>query len=136
MTELLPCACGVAPDKLEIQDANQGGKWMNVSGNCCASWSIEARTEYNRLDTPECLALAIEAWNEAPRAKPTLSKPQAAAVAAAIGAIKYVGGLPRTEAEILAVGNHACDPVWAESMIAVLRSLDATPQELTTPTKA
>ncbi len=65
--ELKPCPCGETPKDLAIVDNGQGGKWAEVSGNCCGEWSIEFRTQYFPPDSNECIALAAEAWNEAPR---------------------------------------------------------------------
>ena len=65
MQKLKPCPCGKTPETLHIAD--NGSKWAYVSGNCCNGWSIEFRTQYNRIETDECMALAIEAWNEAER---------------------------------------------------------------------
>lgn len=65
---LKSCPCGSPIDALIISDAGQGGKWAWVSGNCCGKWSIEFRTEYNSLESYECMELAIKAWNAAPRA--------------------------------------------------------------------
>ena len=65
---LLSCPCGIVPSTLNITDSGQGGKWADASGDCCGCWEIEFRTEYNALDSAECMVLAIEAWNEAPRA--------------------------------------------------------------------
>ena len=61
------CPCGKRPNKLHITDAGQGSKWANVMGDCCREWMIEFRTSYYALDSDECIKLAIEAWNEAPR---------------------------------------------------------------------
>lgn len=67
-TELLPCPCGKIPTRLYVSDAGQGGKWANVSGDCCGEWTIEFRTGYNALDSAECMEFAIMDWNSAPRA--------------------------------------------------------------------
>lgn len=66
--QLAVCPCGRVPTALGIYDNNQGGKWASVSGNCCGDWSVEFRTNYFALDSEKCMALAVEAWNEAPRA--------------------------------------------------------------------
>ncbi len=63
-----PCPCGRTPEKLYIHDTGQGGKWANVSGDCCGEWEIEFRTGYHDYGSDECMTLAITAWNEAPRA--------------------------------------------------------------------
>jgi hypothetical protein len=64
---LLCCPCGVTPNKLHIVDNGQGGKWANCSGDCCGEWTIEFRTNYEKLNTAACYELAVRAWNEAPR---------------------------------------------------------------------
>ena len=66
---LLPCPCGKTPEKLYIHDTGQGGKWANVNGDCCGVWEIEFRTDYLDYQSDECMALAITAWNDAPRAR-------------------------------------------------------------------
>jgi hypothetical protein len=66
--ELKPCPCGKIPKELGITDAGQGGKWAQVMGDCCGEWTIEFRTMYEALDSSECMKLATDAWNEAPRA--------------------------------------------------------------------
>jgi hypothetical protein len=65
---LNPCPCGKTPTKLCLCDAGQGGKWANVSGDCCNEWTLEFRTEYNALDSEKCIELATERWNEATNA--------------------------------------------------------------------
>ena len=67
MTPLNPCPCGRVPTELGIVDAGQGGKYAWAVGNCCGEWHIEFRTNYEPLDSPECMTRAIEAWNAAPR---------------------------------------------------------------------
>ena len=66
--KLLPCPCGEIPSGVGVTSAGQGGKWAWVNGDCCGVWCIEFRTDYNALDSSECLELAVEAWNEALRA--------------------------------------------------------------------
>ena len=66
LMRLLACPCGRPIDDLIISDAGQGGKYMNVTGNCCGEWMIEFRTNYAKGD--ELIVLAQEAWNAAPRA--------------------------------------------------------------------
>lgn len=66
-TVLAPCPCGKTPKKLFVNDNGQGGKWAEVSGDCCAEWTIEFRTSYTALDSEECLGYATQAWNEATR---------------------------------------------------------------------
>ena len=67
MTKLKQCPCGKLPARLNILDANQGGKWAIASGDCCAEWLIEFRTGYEALESDACMDLAVEAWNDAPR---------------------------------------------------------------------
>ena len=59
------CPCGIAPSELCVTDAGQGGKWANVSGNCCGEWTIEFRAHYS--DGDELKEYARQAWNDAPR---------------------------------------------------------------------
>ncbi len=66
MNELKPCPCGQIPNDISIEDAGQGGKWAWVSGDCCAEWAVEFRTQYE--EGIKLYDLAVEAWNEAPRA--------------------------------------------------------------------
>ena len=67
MTTLESCPCGRVPSKLDIIDAGQGGKYATVMGDCCGFWEIEFKTEFNELESSECMLLAVRAWNEAPR---------------------------------------------------------------------
>ncbi len=64
---LKPCPCGQTPTRLGIVDNGQGGKWAAICTDCCGEWSIEFHTDYKPLDSPECMALAVEVWNSAPR---------------------------------------------------------------------
>lgn len=66
--ELKPCPCGKTPDRLGISDGGQGGKYHFVAGDCCSEWMIEFRANYKPLESDECMALAIAAWNASPRA--------------------------------------------------------------------
>jgi hypothetical protein len=70
VSDLLPCPCGKTPQSLNIISLNQS-KWGRVSGNCCGEWEIEFRQQYLEIDSEECKALAIEAWNSAPRFRPS-----------------------------------------------------------------
>ena len=67
--KLKRCPCGKVPEELCISDAGQGSKWAYVTGFCCGEWNIEFRTGYFDFASPECMDLAIQAWNEAPRAE-------------------------------------------------------------------
>ena len=65
--KLNPCPCGQTPTKLDIIGENQA-KWSYVSGNCCGEWSIEFRANYMRMHDLKLIKLAVQAWNDAPRA--------------------------------------------------------------------
>ena len=67
MSDLKQCPCGKTPERLCISDAGQGGKWAFVTGYCGGEWMIEFRTSYRALDSDECMADAIQAWNETER---------------------------------------------------------------------
>jgi hypothetical protein len=62
METLKPCPCGKVPELLVIPE---GTKWAQTYGNCCGEWTIEFRSQCKEGD--ELMALAIEAWNAAPR---------------------------------------------------------------------
>ena len=66
--KLKPCPCGKTPNKLGLNYNGQGSKWAVAYGDCCNEWMIEFRTYYKPLDSDECIKLAEEAWNNAPRA--------------------------------------------------------------------
>ena len=67
MATLEQCPCGAMPDDLSIY-ADYGDKWaIACAGNCCGEWEIEFRTLYNQQGSDELKALAIAAWNNAPR---------------------------------------------------------------------
>lgn len=66
MQELKPCPCGQTPTSLDVI-IGDCSKWAYVSGNCCSEWNVEFRTEYNPVESEECKALAVEAWNRASR---------------------------------------------------------------------
>lgn len=65
MKNLKPCPCGEIPNSLLVAD--NGAKWAYAYGDCCNEWHIEFRTMYHPIESEECIALAIEAWNEAKR---------------------------------------------------------------------
>lgn len=68
--ELKPCpGCGKTPLHLCITDNGQGAKWAECSCEFCAEWSVEFRTAYNSHGSEECMHLAANAWNAAPRAQ-------------------------------------------------------------------
>lgn len=79
---LAPCPCGQVPLVLTIVEG-QGCKYAWVVGACCVEWPIEFHTHYKPTNSPECMAFAIKAWNEAPRAvaKPIREALEAAALA-------------------------------------------------------
>ena len=74
--KLAICPCGKTPKKLFITDNGQGMKWASASGDCCGEWSVEFRTGYRQHDSNECMELAIDAWNDAPRATTPNQEPQ------------------------------------------------------------
>lgn len=65
---LKQCPCGKTPESLSIVDNGQGSKWASIYPSCCGEWSIEFRTNYELLHSKDCMDLAVNAWNEAPRA--------------------------------------------------------------------
>ena len=72
MKEVAVCPCGQTPKALFIRDNGQGIKWASVCGDCCGEWAIEFRTQYKPFNSDECMALAIDAWNDAPRSRPAV----------------------------------------------------------------
>ena len=68
MVKLKSCPCGETPKSLLLVD--NGVKWAYATGNCCNEWHVEFRTGYNKLESDECMALAVEAWNLATRKPP------------------------------------------------------------------
>lgn len=64
---LAPCPCGKIPSRLCIAPAGQGSKYALAAGHCCSEWLVEFRTNYAALDSDECMRLAMESWNRAPR---------------------------------------------------------------------
>lgn len=67
MSDLKPCPCGQTPKRLHIYQGNCS-KYAFAYGSCCGEWHIEFRTDYKELDSPECMKLAIQAWDATPRA--------------------------------------------------------------------
>lgn len=63
--EFASCPCGEIPERLCIVE--QDCKWALVAGNCCGDWHIEFSTGYHPIGSPELSALALAAWNAAPR---------------------------------------------------------------------
>lgn len=66
MEELKKCGCGEIPEGLQVAHTATS-KWAWVSGTCCGEWSIEFRTNYHDIESDECMKLAMQAWNLAPR---------------------------------------------------------------------
>lgn len=66
LTCLLACPCGAVPEALGIEEGSSC-KWAFTYGDCCNDWHVEFRTHYKEVNTPECMELAIEAWNQAQR---------------------------------------------------------------------
>lgn len=64
---LARCPCGEIPDALTICESGHGGKYAAINPACCETWEIEFRTDYHEIDSEECMRLAVEAWNAAPR---------------------------------------------------------------------
>ena len=67
MDKTKQCPCGEQHPKLIITDAGQGQKYALAYGHCCGEWCIEFRANYTEFDSDECMELAIDAWNQAPR---------------------------------------------------------------------
>lgn len=64
--KLAICPCGQTPSKLYISPT-ETTKYALVYAGYCTEWLLEFRTGYKKLDSPECMELAIKKWNEAPR---------------------------------------------------------------------
>lgn len=63
------CPCGKTPEGLYIEmvGATQvGAKLGAASGSCCGTWRIEFINNYATGD--DTTRLAVQAWNDAPRA--------------------------------------------------------------------
>lgn len=65
---LKPCPYGKTPTKLYIS-LTETTKYALVYGDCCTEWMLEFRTYYHKPDSKECMKLAIEKWNDGPRAE-------------------------------------------------------------------
>lgn len=65
---LAPCPCGQTPTALYL-DGERWSSHATACGDCCSEWIIEFHTNSKPLDSPECMELAIKAWNAAPRGK-------------------------------------------------------------------
>ncbi|MFV2058525.1 MAG: hypothetical protein ACC707_18840 [Thiohalomonadales bacterium] len=71
--KLKPCPCGKTPYGLDIAEDDRGG-WAHASAkNCCGAWEIEFKKDRLPENSTECYKLAVEAWNEAPRANKRLT---------------------------------------------------------------
>lgn len=66
-TNILRCPCGKIPESLCITSSGSSTKWASVYGSCCDEWMVEFKSNYHDHDSAECIALAISAWNDAPR---------------------------------------------------------------------
>jgi hypothetical protein len=64
MSELKQCPCGKTPTTLGINET-QGGKWMDITPDCCGEWTVEGRTSYKVGG--KRYAIAVQIWNESPR---------------------------------------------------------------------
>ena len=62
---LAPCPCGKVPNSLTIVPEDR--EYAFALGACCGEWHVKFRTNYKPLHSPECMALAQAAWNDAPR---------------------------------------------------------------------
>ena len=67
MSELKRCGCGKVPKELHISENGQGGKYATCAGSCCGDWETEFRCDYAAIDSDECMAMAVDAWNALPR---------------------------------------------------------------------
>lgn len=63
---LARCPCGQVPTRLSIAQGDTL-KWAFTYGDCCGEWHVEFRTKYLELQSPQCMALAVAAWNTSPR---------------------------------------------------------------------
>ena len=61
------CPCGAIPTELCLTPGSSM-QWAQATCNVCGEWSIEFRTQYKDLNSPEATKLALKAWNDAPRA--------------------------------------------------------------------
>ena len=66
MKELKRCPCGEIPEELIIIFYDDSDTWGHVYSECCAQWEVEFRN--NGAAGDKSYELAVEAWNEAPRA--------------------------------------------------------------------
>lgn len=65
--EFKRCPCGQIPPSLVVVEG-ETSKWAYVSPGCCGEWYIEFRINYNHPKSQAAHKLAVEAWNDAPRA--------------------------------------------------------------------
>ena len=66
MENLKPCPCGETPDRLYITEGPTC-KYAYVYGSCCGEWNVEFKTKYFKIDTKDCMQLAIKEWNDTTR---------------------------------------------------------------------
>ncbi len=64
--KLKPCGCGKTPTKLYITPEGPV-KWAYTYGDCCGEWHLKFKTQYHTAGKPECMELAVKAWNQADR---------------------------------------------------------------------
>jgi len=63
------CPCGEIPKRLIITDNEYETKWAKVCGNCCGDWIVEFKLDSHHIESNLDMELAIQAWNDAPRAR-------------------------------------------------------------------
>ena len=67
--ELRACPCGQVPTGLYIElltTTDMGAKMGAAAGSCCGTWRVEFLNRYAKGE--DSLKLAVQAWNDAPRA--------------------------------------------------------------------
>lgn len=71
MMEAKICPCGQPAKNLFIHalqnEDPQYPKYATVNADCCGEWQIEFRNNRKKLGSAESNALALAAWNAAPR---------------------------------------------------------------------
>lgn len=65
--DLKPCPCGSTPTSLHVFDGDTY-RYSRAYGDCCSEWGIEFRSDNHPRDDERVKRLAVEAWNDAPRA--------------------------------------------------------------------
>ena len=69
-TQLKQCPCGMLPTDLDViglGSESTDGMMATVLGICCGEWAVPFQTGYTPIDSAECKARAVAAWNAAPR---------------------------------------------------------------------